>query len=211
MRSNLIPYAAFLVFGMVILAGCADPSRNKPDAVVAKPVATPAADVQPRMKETVYTFQPASRIEFVASKITRSHNGGFHQFSGTVTMPDKDITTATIEANIDITSVFTDTDNLTKHLLSADFFEVENYPESRFASTAIEEDGDHYKVTGNFTLHGITKSITFPANINLVDGKLTAHAEFNINRKNFDIKYPGSPDDLIRDNVVITLDIEATP
>jgi polyisoprenoid-binding protein YceI len=57
----------------------------------------------------------------------------------------------------------------------------------------------------------VTKSITFPAKIQVGDEAATVQAEFAINRKDFGINYPGKPNDLIRDNVVIKLDLKATP
>ena len=71
--------------------------------------------------------------------------------------------------------------------------------------------GDGYEVTGNLELHGVTKSITFPATIVVEDGRITAEAEFFIRRTDFGILYPGKPDDLIRDEVVIRLDLIALP
>ena len=62
----------------------------------------------------------------------------------------------------------TDTPDLTKHLKTADFFDVAKYPEATFVSTAIKpggEKGASHTVTDNLTLHGATKSITFPATI----------------------------------------------
>lgn len=208
-RKTFYTFATCLLAGFA-MAGCADPAENTPDAEVAESTTPPATEEDmPKAEGTVYTFTPASTVGFVGSKVTGSHDGGFEQFSGTVTLPGEDLTQAVIEANIDTTSVFSDNDDLTKHLMSADFFEVETYPESTFKSTAIVKDGDAYKVTGDFTLHGVTKSITFPATLGLADGKVTANAEFDINRKDFGIVYPGKPDDLIRDNVVIKLNIEA--
>lgn len=194
------------------LAGCANPADQTPSAVVSEvaPAADAAPDAAPAAEGTTYTIAPASTISFIGSKVTGAHDGGFNQFAGTVTVPGEDLTQASIEVTIDMTSVWTDADGLTRHLLSADFFEVETYPESRFVSTAIAQEGDAYTVTGDFTLHGVTKSIAFPANLSLADGKVTASAEFDINRKDFEIVYPGKPDDLIRDEVVIKLNIEAT-
>lgn len=192
------------------LAGCADPSDKTPDAQVSEstsPADALRAAAPP--EGTAYTFAPATKIEFEGSKVTGSHKGGFTTFTGSVTVPGEDLTKAAISTTIDMKSTFTDADDLTKHLLSADFFEADKFPESKFVSTAIAKDGDNYTVTGDLTLHGVTKSITFPAMLSLAAGKVMAHAEFDINRNDFGIKYPGKPDDLIRENVVIRLHIEA--
>lgn len=200
---------------LLALAGCADPSDQTPAAEVREsttpaPAANaPEAEAEAEAEGTVYTITPASSIEFTGSKVTGSHEGGFKAFDGTIHTPGEDLTRATIDVTIDMHSVYTDTDNLTKHLMSADFFEVETYPEARFVSTGIAKDGDQYKVTGDFTLHGVTKSITFPATLGMADGTVTANAEFDINRMDFGVSYAGKSDDLIRENVVIRLDIEA--
>ena len=217
--------------GSLLLAGCADPAENTPDAVVtdvpaeeapaAEPMAEEApaeaapaestpAEAAPEMEAKTYTISPDSAIGFIGSKVTGAHEGGFKQFAGTVTLPGEDLTQAAIDVTIDMNSTYSDNDKLTGHLLSADFFEVEKFPESTFKSTAIVKDGEGYKVTGNFTFHGVTKSITFPASLSLADGTLSAMAEFDINRFDFGVEYPGKADDLIRENVVIKLDIKAT-
>jgi len=189
------------------LAGCADPAENTPDAQVSEST-TPADAPAASAEGTVYAFTPATKVEFEGSKVTGSHTGGFNTVGGSVTVPGEDLTKAVISATIDMKSTHSDNEGLTKHLLSADFFEADTYPESKFVSTAIAQQGDKYSVTGDLTLHGVTKSITFPATLSLADGKVTAHAEFDINRNDFGIKYPGKPDDLIRENVVIRLHIE---
>ena len=66
-------------------------------------------------------------------------------------------------------------------------------------------------LTGDLELHGVTKSITFPADVQVAEDAVTVKAEFAINRKDFNINFPGKPNDLIRDNVVLKLDIKATP
>ena len=64
-------------------------------------------------------------------------------------------------------------------------------------------------MTGVLDLHGVQKSITFPAKIDVSDSEVGVKAEFSINRKDFKIAYAGAPDDLIRDDVLIKLDVKA--
>ena len=64
-------------------------------------------------------------------------------------------------------------------------------------------------MTGNLDLHGIVKQISFPAQIQITDSGFTAEAEFSIKRFDFDIVYPGKPDDLIRDEVLIKLNVSS--
>ena len=196
------------------LHGCADPAANKPAAEVNEPAADDSAEAPAKAEEMAATgdalaFTDDSTIGFVGSKVTGSHEGGFEEFTGTVTMDGDDITTAVIDVTIDMDSTWSDNDRLTGHLKNEDFFDVPNFPESKFTSTAIEVDGDSYKVTGDLTLHGVTKSISFPATIDYADGTLTANAEFSINRFDFGIEYPGKTDDLIRELVLLKLNIVA--
>jgi polyisoprenoid-binding protein YceI len=114
-----------------------------------------------------------------------------------------------VKVLIDTTSMWADDDRLTKHLKSPDFFDVESLPEAIFESTAIEATEAGYTVTGNLTLHGVTKSISFPAQMEIAPDRVTAQAEFFVKRFDFDIVYPGKPDDLIRDEVVIKFDLVA--
>jgi polyisoprenoid-binding protein YceI len=107
--------------------------------------------------------------------------------------------------------VVTDEDALTAHLKTPDFFDLARYPKATFVSTKIEPDikaNTTHEVTGNFDLHGVKKSITFPATIHVTPENATVDAEFSINRKDFGIVYAGKADDLIRDGVVIKLTIK---
>jgi len=110
-------------------------------------------------------------------------------------------------------SITTDTPDLTKHLKTADFFDVAKYPEATFVSTAIKpggQNGASHTITGNLTLHGVTKAITFPATINVTPDAATVESSFSINRKDFGINYAGAADNLIRDDVVLALHVRAT-
>ncbi|MCU0753414.1 MAG: YceI family protein [Akkermansiaceae bacterium] len=71
--------------------------------------------------------------------------------------------------------------------------------------------GSDFEVSGNLTLNGTSKNITFPASAEVSDGKAKIHAKFDINRKDFGIVYAGKADDLIRDEVVVELKLGAAP
>jgi polyisoprenoid-binding protein YceI len=93
-------------------------------------------------------------------------------------------------------------------LKTPDFFDVAKFPKATFVSTKVEAaGGDNYNVTGNFDLHGVKKSISFPATIKVTPDNVAVVAEFSINRKDFGIVYAGKADDLIRDGVVIKLNL----
>ena len=66
-----------------------------------------------------------------------------------------------------------------------------------------------YTVTGNLTLHGVTKSVTFPATVSHSDDIAKIEAKFDINRFDWDISFPGKKDDLIRKEVILDFKLEA--
>ena len=196
-----------LFLASLLAAGCSDPADKVPKTTASEPK-KPAGESASSSKE--YVIRAESTIGFTASKVTRTHNGGFKKVAGKIPVADGKIAGAP-EIKIDLTSLWADDDRLTGHLKSPDFFNVQKYPVATFAVTAVEGAGAQSKVTGNLDLHGVTKSISFPATIEIKDNNLLAKADFAINRRDFNINYPGMPNDLIRDNVVIKLDLKASP
>jgi polyisoprenoid-binding protein YceI len=197
----------FALVTLALVAGCAkDPGKDQPQAQAT----APAAAAAPVTGKT-YTFGPAdSKVEFTGAKVTMTHDGSFERFTGAVTVPEGQIEKGAVTVDIDVASLKIEPAKLQGHLQSKDFFDVATYPKATFSSTAIARRPDgKYDVTGNLDLHGVTKSITFPATIALVSDAVTASAEFSINRKDFAIVYPGMPDDLIKDNVRIRLTVKA--
>ena len=147
----------------------------------------------------------------MGSKVTGSHNGSFEKFSGTIDYTGE-TEKSVVNINIETASVKTDADGLTKHLQTPDFFDVAKYPQATFVSTEIKPGGDKgasHTVTGNLQLHGVTKSITFPATIAVEPAAITVNSTFAINRKDFGINYAGGADNLIRDEVVMKLTVRA--
>ena len=208
------PFA--LLVAVSLTAACDDPAADAPMATTtveesssARAPSAPENDTE----RTRLTFdQSTSSVGFVGSKVTGSHEGGFRTFDGSVELQPGSLEDARVEVRIDTTTVFADEDRLTRHLKSDDFFDVARFPEARFVSTEIREGAEGeatHTVTGNLTLHGVTRRISFPATIERTRDGVAARAEFSINRKDFDINYPGMPNDLIRDLVLVKLDIDA--
>lgn len=188
-----------------------EPAKDKAKAGVAPPQDTSAAAAAPT--DATYTFSnDNSKLNWVGAKVTGKHDGSFGKFSGTVKAAGNDPTKSSVTVEIDTASISSDNEKLTGHLKSADFFDVEKHPKAKFTSTAIKAGGDKgasHTVTGNLELHGVTKSITFPATIKMSADAVDVDAEFAINRKDFGIVYAGKPDDLIKDDVLIKLEIRA--
>jgi len=200
-----------IVAGMMMVSACSDPAADKTKAVTgeAAKVASPAAAAQGQR----YLITPQnSKIEFVGSKVTGQEKGSFGDFSGQIDYAGSP-ENSRVNITIKLDSITTASPGLDKHLKTADFFDVAKFPEASFVSTAIKaggENGASHTVTGNLTMHGVTKAITFPATINVTPDAATVESSFSINRKDFGINYAGATDNLIRDNVVLTLHVRAT-
>lgn len=200
--------ALFMLALAVAASACANPADNKPHATVSESTQTPDA-AKPAGAETLVISPENSKVEFVGSKVTGSHSGGFKQFSGTIELAKEGIPQSRVTIDIDTTSIFTDNDNLTSHLKTPDFFDVAKFPKATFTSTKIEPSGATYTVTGILDMHGVKKTISFPATIQVAADSVTVNAEFAINRKDFGINYAGKANDLIRDEVVMKLNVKA--
>lgn len=202
---RILTIATTLAFAV---AACDDPAKGKAKAVTSEAVSTASAAASTEAARYVFD-QTTSKVGWVGSKVTGKHEGGFGSFRGTIDveggLPEK----SKVEVDIDAGSITSDQEKLTGHLKSGDFFDVDKHPKARFVSTKIETNGAAYAVTGNLTIKGITKSITFPAALKVDGGQATVDAEFAINRRDFDLNYAGKPNDLIRDDVVIKLTIKA--
>jgi polyisoprenoid-binding protein YceI len=207
--SRYITTFSLMIFAALTFA-CANPAANKTQANVSS--ATKESSTKPAEAETLVITPENSKVEFVAAKITRTHQGSFKKFSGTIDLTANHLENSRVSIDIDPSSVVTDEDQLTAHLKTPDFFDVAKYPKATFVSTKLEPNtmnGATHTVTGNFELHGVKKSISFPATIQAAPDNVSVNAEFAINRKDFGLLYPGKADDLIRDGVVIKLTIKA--
>jgi polyisoprenoid-binding protein YceI len=196
-----------ILSGLLFVAACSDPAADKTKAVTGE--ATQAASPASAQGQKYKITPQNSKIEFVGSKVTGSHNGSFGDFAGEIDYPGSP-ENSRVSITIKADSIATDTPDLTKHLKTADFFDVAKFPEATFVSTSIKAGGDKgasHTVTGNLTMHGVTKAITFPATINVTPDVATVDSSFSINRKDFGINYAGAADNLIRDEVVLTLRI----
>ena len=206
MKTSYLLLSSFLV-----LAACKDPTTDKAKATTGEAItttsATPAAGAA-----TFNINQSNSKVTWTGSKVTGSHDGSFETFTGAVKLVDNEPTKSSVNVDIETKSLKSDPEKLVNHLKSKDFFDVDTFPKATFQSTEITKGGDKgasHTVKGNFTLHGKTHGISFPANITVAGDTVNVSADFVINRKDYDVNFAGMKDDLIRDNVAIKLDIHA--
>lgn len=169
-----------------------------------------------------YNFDKAH--SFISFKV--KHNGlifvpgFFRDFTGAVVYDAKDVSKSSVTFTAKATSVDTGVAGRDTHLRTADFFEVEKYPDITFKSTKVEKKGSDWIVTGDFTLKGVTKSISFPFTIpGFLPGgqrngpRMGIIGETTINRRDYGVNYgsnlPGTNIPGISDDVNIILQIEA--
>lgn len=191
------------------ISSCGNPADNTADAEVSEAIEKETVTAADGVK---YVFTKDSKIGFTGSKVTGSHDGGFNTFTGHFTIADGAPVGNDHKVTIDMRSTWSDDEKLTEHLKSADFFDVENHPVSTFDVTGVEKQDDgSYHIAGNFMLHGVEKNIKIPVAVSKEGETVKISSEFDINRKDFDINYPGKQDDLIRDEVIIRLDLTAQP
>ena len=125
--------------------------------------------------------------------------GRFKDFTGTIHYDEKDVTKSSVEFTAKVESIDTGVERRNAHLRTADFFEVEKYPEMTFKSTRVERKGkDRFVLHGDFTLKGVTKQVMLPFTITgaIKDGggntRFGIDAQTTINRRDYGINW-GKP------------------
>lgn len=173
----------------------------------------------PALAQTWQIDTAHSRAQFTVRHLMISNiRGDFGAVTGTVDYDGKDITKAKVNATIDVKSISTRVEKRDEHLKTDDFLDVANHPTMTFVSTAITPAaGGKYNMTGNLTIRGTTKPVTFelttPSGPITTRGttKIGASASGKINRKDFGVKYHEVMDNGglgVADEVFIQLDVE---
>lgn len=162
-----------------------------------------------------------SSVEWVGKKVTGQHNGLITIKEGQLNLHDGHLSGGKVV--IDMSSI-TCTDlkaekggkKLVGHLNSADFFDVANHETATLEITGAKKtEGNKHLVSGKLTIKGITHPISFPATIEVKDGRLGAFAEVKVDRTLYDIKYnsgkffDGLGDKMIDDEFIIKFKIAA--
>ena len=144
--------------------------------------------------------------------------GSFGEFEGTLEVGD-DLASAKVKGSAKVDSIDTSEPQRDAHLKSADFFDAENHPELTFESTSVREiDGETFEITGDLTMHGVTKPITLKAEVQGTEtdpwGNERVGLEITgkLDRSDWDMKFNqalGSGNLLVSDTVKLALDISA--
>jgi polyisoprenoid-binding protein YceI len=219
MKKFIAPFAAVL-----FMAAC----TNAPEA--DKATTTDKQEVK-AADGAAYATDSTSMVTWTGTKPTGSHTGTFKLTAGSLAAKDGNLTGGnfTIDINsMNCTDLAGDADSKGKlegHLKSPDFFDAAKYPTAKFEITGVEafkadstntkdiimKDATH-TIKGNFTLKDSTKNISFPAKVSMADGKISAMADFNIDRSQWGLNYKGqnNPQDwVISKTVNIKLNLSA--
>ncbi|MDA3615980.1 YceI family protein [Polluticaenibacter yanchengensis] len=208
------------VAGTLILTSCGSEAGDKTEATEQQKVAESTG-----VTFTVDTV--GSKVSWVGTKIGGSHAGDFKLTEGSLTVTDGKLSAGKFVISVASNNV-TDIDEangkskLEGHLASADFFEVEKFPTASFeitgvtvadSSVASKVANANAVISGNLTLKGVTKNISFPAAVVATETSVEAKADFDIDRSEWGLNYkgPDNPQDwVISKSVNIKLDLKAS-
>lgn len=170
---------------------------------------------------TTWNIDPDhSNVGFKVKHLMVSNvKGDFEKYSGVVELNDKDITKSKVNVTIDTSSINTNVQKRDEHLRSGDFFDVAKYPNMTFVSKKVVKAGNGaLKVTGNLTIHGITKEVVL--NVEPISGESKdpwgnirrgTSASTKINRKDFGLVWNKALETggvVVGDEITISLEIE---
>ena len=173
------------------------------------------------MAVSTWNIDPShSAIHFsVRHMVVSKTRGRFTKWSGQIAFDPEKPEASKVEVTIDPASIDTADAQRDAHLKSADFFDVEKYPQASFRSTKVENlGGDQYRVSGELTVHGVTRPVAFDA---LFEGagkdpwggeRAGFSASLSIDRREFGLQWNKALETggvLVGDRVELTLEVEA--
>ncbi len=167
----------------------------------------------------VYKVDPDhSSVNFVVRHFVSNVPGRFTDFDGTVKYDKDKPAASTVEFTVQAISIDTDNNDRDTHLRSPDFFDVQKFPTLSFTSTSVKpKDADTLEVTGDLTIHGVTKQVTLP--VDILGTMKTPRGEkagfetsFTVNRKDYGVVWNRVLDaggTVLGDDVKINIAVEA--
>jgi polyisoprenoid-binding protein YceI len=176
---------------------------------------------QPTSTSTTWNIDPAHSVaEFkVRHMMITNVKGQFSGIQGVLVLDEADVTKSRVEAFIDATSINTREPQRDAHLKSADFLDVEKFPSLSFKSSHVARGGVvELEVTGNLTIHGVTRTVVFsvegpsaPAKDPWGNTRIGLSATTKIHRKDFGLNWNAALEAggfLVGEEVTITLEAE---
>ncbi|MBI4530465.1 MAG: polyisoprenoid-binding protein [Candidatus Latescibacteria bacterium] len=164
-----------------------------------------------------------SAVTFSVRHLVSRVPGQFREFSGTIVYDTTDVTKSSVSTKILANSIDTNVERRDNHLRSADFFDVQQYPDITFESKSVKKDptakgGNRLVVTGILILHGVAKEVILPVEVLGVGSdpwggtRIGFEASITLNKKEFNISWNKILDQggfLLGDEVKVNLAIEA--
>lgn len=158
-----------------------------------------------------------SSATFKIRHFTANVVGQFRTFDGIINLDRANPKKSSVDFTIQATSIDTGGENRDKHLRSADFFDVEKFPTITFKSTAVTpKSKDQFDVTGDFTMHGVTRRVTLP--VTFLGFQKTSRGEkagfeieTTINRKDYGVTWNRALDEggfMLSENVKVSINLE---
>jgi polyisoprenoid-binding protein YceI len=208
---------AFLAISLIV--SC----KNTPEGDAAK-VGDAAKDVAVSSAAAKDFPVTDGTIYWTATKVGGQHSGTINVQGGVLSVEGENVSSGKFNLDMNSINVTDDTPEdmktkLTNHLASPDFFDVASNPNGMFVIVSVApvtgNDDITHNITGNLTLKGITKSITFPANVIIAGDKLMAVTpKFTINRTDWDVKYGSgiigtAADKIIHDDISLNIELNA--
>lgn len=210
-----------LVAAGVLLASCDKPPKGDQAIITDQVLAEPGTG------DTFIVDTANSSIRFIGHGVGKNHPGTFGLTYGKVTATGDKVTGGTFI--MDITSLDLEQEGemmdekLRPHLLSGDFFDAANFGTAKFEITAVKPyepkddskslvEGANFEVSGNLEIKRVTKNITFPARVELEGDRLEAEADFDIDRRQWEMNYGNDRtlgDQFIHETVNIELRLQA--
>lgn len=204
-------FLSTITFSLALWMGCTQapqaPAAETSEAQSPAPQASAAKSYQVQPDKT--------KLVAIGTKVTGKHDIAFPIKEGILRVGENGcLTGGKIVVDIANLQVLDlqgeDKAKLEKHLRSEDFFAADKYVEGTLEITGCEKGAsDTLYISANLTLRGITKNIRFPAVLHLEEGMLHSEANFNINRQEWGISYKGKADNLIRDEVNLSVNLMA--
>jgi len=151
-------------------------------------------------------------VEFAGTNLISRQTGRFSGIAGTLVLDPAAIAATVVRVTIDMASVKTGDQMLTNHLKSSDFFHVTEFPSATFVSTNISSSRSSsatHMLKGVLSMRGVTADIEVPINIAITADRAKASGTFTLNRRQFNVAFSGLMDKMIRDDVVVTLNVDA--
>jgi len=168
----------------------------------------------------VYTIDPNhSTVGFVARHLVAAKvRGQFTDFEGTLSIGETP-ETSSVEATVKAASITTNNETRDNHLKSADFLDLENFPTLSFKSTKVTAKGSDFELTGDLTLRGVTKPVTFALEFlgsgpSMTPGGVAVgfEARAEIDRRDFNVNFEGVLENgsvVVGNKIVLELAVEA--